>query len=131
MSIGPFVRIYTGTHRTGPSTQRMLPGVVGRPVTIEEGAWIRIGATILPGVTIGRGSIVGAGSVVTSDVPPDTYVEGCPPRSHERSRPIHPAPNGCQQVVTITERQQEHLDDETDLRPEVPPLVERGIDLVE
>jgi hypothetical protein len=29
------------------------------------------------------------------------------------------------------QRQQEHLDDETDLRPEVPPLVERGIDLVE
>ena len=78
VSIGPFVRIYTGTHRTGPSTQRMLPGVVGRPVTIEEGAWIRIGATVLPGVTIGRGSIVGAGSVVTSDVPPNTYVEGVP-----------------------------------------------------
>lgn len=78
VSIGPFVRIYTGTHRTGPSTQRMLPGVEGRPVTIEEGAWIRIGATILPGVTIGRGSIVGAGSVVSADVPPDTVVDGVP-----------------------------------------------------
>ena len=89
VGIGPFVKIYTGTHRTGPSWQRMVPLVVGRPVTIEEGAWIRVGATILPGVTIGRGSIVGAGSFVTADVPPDTYVEGVPA---EVTRTLSPEP---------------------------------------
>jgi acetyltransferase-like isoleucine patch superfamily enzyme len=77
-SLGPYVRIYTGSHVTGPSTRRMSPQVSARPVTIEAGAWIRLGATILPGVTVGRGSVVGAGAVVMRDVPPNTYVEGNP-----------------------------------------------------
>jgi acetyltransferase-like isoleucine patch superfamily enzyme len=80
VSVGPFVRIYTASHSVGPGSRRMMPHVVGRPVTIERGAWIGLGAMILPGVTIGHGSVVGAGSVVTSDVPPNTYVEGNPAR---------------------------------------------------
>lgn len=77
-SIGPFVRIYTASHAVGPGSRRMMPYVVGRPVTVERGAWVGLGAMILPGVTIGRGSVVGAGSVVTADVPPNVYVEGNP-----------------------------------------------------
>lgn len=80
VGIGPCVTIYTGNHPIGPDSRRMMPEVVGKPVTIERGAWIRLGALILPGVTVGRGSIVGAGSVVTADVPPNSYVEGNPAR---------------------------------------------------
>lgn len=75
--ISPFVLIYTGSHRMGPSHKRMGE-VVTKPVVIEDGAWIRVGAIILPGVTVGRGSIVGAGAVVFQDVPPNSYVEGNP-----------------------------------------------------
>jgi len=80
VSIGPFVKIYTGTHGIGPGSRRMMWQAVAKPVTIERGAWVGMQALILPGVTVGRGSIVGAGSVVTTDVPPNTYVEGNPAR---------------------------------------------------
>lgn len=75
--IGPYVLIYTGGHRIGPPGRRAA-ALATRPVTIEEGAWIRVGAIILPGVTIGRGSIVGAGAVVSQDVPANAHVEGNP-----------------------------------------------------
>jgi acetyltransferase-like isoleucine patch superfamily enzyme len=99
VTVGPYVLIYTGTHRMGPASQRCLPGVVGRPVRIEEGCWIRVGAVILPGVTVGHGSVVGAGAVVSHDVPPNSYVEGNPARivrelstdyAPERSAATHP-----------------------------------------
>jgi maltose O-acetyltransferase len=48
------------------------------PVSIEDGAWVRLGAILVPGVTVGRGAIVAAGAVVLKDVPPNTYVEGNP-----------------------------------------------------
>jgi len=78
VSIGPYVRMYTGTHQIGPGSQRRHGRVLTKPVTVEDGAWIGLGAMILPGVTVGRGSIVGAGAVVTGDVPPNSYVEGNP-----------------------------------------------------
>jgi len=75
--ISPRVLIYTGSRRIGPGSRRT--GVVAAlPVTIEDGAWVRVGAVIAPGVTIGRGSIVATGAVVLKDVPPNTYVEGNP-----------------------------------------------------
>jgi len=48
------------------------------PVTIGDGAWIRLGAIIVPGITIGDGAVVAAGAIVLKDVPPHTYVEGNP-----------------------------------------------------
>jgi maltose O-acetyltransferase len=78
VTIGPFVKIYTTTHKFGPGSQRCLPGSVAKPVVIESGCWIALGATILPGVTVGHGSVVAAGSVVTRDVAPNTQVEGVP-----------------------------------------------------
>ncbi len=78
VSLGPFVRIYTGTHQLGPGSSRRLGELVAKPVTIGDGCWIGLGAMILPGVTVGRGSVVAAGAVVTQDVPPDSYVEGNP-----------------------------------------------------
>lgn len=77
VALAPHVVIYTGTHRIGPGSNRLGKGQA-MPVTIEEGAWIRLGAVIVPGITVGRGAIVGSGAVVMHDVPPNTYVEGNP-----------------------------------------------------
>lgn len=77
-TISPYVRIYTATHRHGPSRQRCMPEVRPRPVVIEEGCWIGLGAMITPGVVIGRGSVVSAGAVVTRSVPPNSFVNGSP-----------------------------------------------------
>jgi acetyltransferase-like isoleucine patch superfamily enzyme len=76
-ALAPQVCIYTGSHSIGPGSRR-LGKVTALPVTIEDGAWVRLGAIIVPGVTIGRGAIVGAGAVVQKDVPPNTYVVGNP-----------------------------------------------------
>jgi len=77
VAIAPEVLIYTGSHQIGPGSMR-LGKFTALPVTIEEGAWVRLGAIIVPGVTVGRGSVVAAGAVVLKDVPPNTYVEGNP-----------------------------------------------------
>jgi acetyltransferase-like isoleucine patch superfamily enzyme len=77
VGLAPQVLIYTGSHRIGPGSNR-LGKPTALPVTIEDGAWVRLGATLVPGVTVGRGAIVGVGAVVIEDVPPNTYVEGNP-----------------------------------------------------
>ncbi|MEI6043209.1 MAG: acyltransferase [Chloroflexota bacterium] len=78
VSIGPFVRIYTGTHNIGPGSNRRQVELVVKPVVIERGSWVGMCSIILPGVRIGHGSIVAGGAVVTKDVPPNSYVEGNP-----------------------------------------------------
>ena len=78
VSVGPYCRLYTGTHQIGPHHRRMDPAVVARPIVVDEGAWIGMGAVILPGVRLGRGCIVSACAVVTTDVPDDTIVAGNP-----------------------------------------------------
>lgn len=50
----------------------------GKPIVIEDDAWIGGNTTILPGVRVGHGAVVGAGSVVTKDVPPMTVYAGNP-----------------------------------------------------
>jgi acetyltransferase-like isoleucine patch superfamily enzyme len=80
VSVGPYVRIYSGTHSIGPGSNRRGTEVLPKPVCIEAGSWIGLGATILPGVTIGHGSIVAAGAVVDEDLPPDSYAVGNPAR---------------------------------------------------
>ena len=52
----------------------------GRPITLEDDAWVGGGVVLCPGVTVGRGSIVGAGSVVTKDIPPGVVAVGNPCR---------------------------------------------------
>jgi acetyltransferase-like isoleucine patch superfamily enzyme len=50
----------------------------GRPIVIEDDAWIGAGAMIMRGIRIGARSIVGAGAIVTRDVPDDVIVVGNP-----------------------------------------------------
>ena len=75
--IGPKVNLITINHDPNPENRS---ATYGRPIVIEDKAWIGINSTILPGVRIGYGAIVGAGSVVTKDVPPMTVVAGNPAR---------------------------------------------------
>jgi maltose O-acetyltransferase len=76
--IGAFVRVITATHDIGPSSQRGLIEVVGKPVDIEDGCWIGSGATILPGVTIAKGCVIAANAVVTRSTEPDGVYAGIP-----------------------------------------------------
>jgi maltose O-acetyltransferase len=78
VSVGPYCRLYTATHRIGAHRRRMDPLVLARTIVVEDGVWIGMGALILPGVRLGAGSVVSAGAVVTRDVPPDTLVAGNP-----------------------------------------------------
>jgi acetyltransferase-like isoleucine patch superfamily enzyme/acyl carrier protein len=68
-------------HYENPELPILLQAnTLGRPIVIEDHAWIGINVVILEGVTIGRHSIVSASSVVTSDVPPFSVVAGNPAR---------------------------------------------------
>ena len=71
--IGPKVNLITINHDVNPDNRS---ATYGRPIVIEDKAWIGINSTILPGVRIGHGAIIGAQSVVTHDVPPMTIVAG-------------------------------------------------------
>lgn len=51
---------------------------VGKPVTIDDYAWICSNTIILPGVNIGEGAVVAAGAIVTHDVEPYSVVAGIP-----------------------------------------------------
>jgi acetyltransferase-like isoleucine patch superfamily enzyme len=79
VALGPNCTIYTHDHIY---TDKTLPawkgGVVSKPISIEDGAWIGSNVTILPGVTIGKRAIVAAGSVVTKNVEPETIFGGVP-----------------------------------------------------
>jgi acetyltransferase-like isoleucine patch superfamily enzyme len=78
VTLSPFVKIYTSTHKIGPQAKRCSGDAIFEPVVIEDGCWIALGATILPGVRIGYGSVVAAGAVVNKDIPPNSFVAGIP-----------------------------------------------------
>jgi len=68
---------------------------LGKPILIEDHAWIGVNVVIFEGVRIGRHAIVSAGSVVTGDVPPFSVVAGNPARVVkmilDEERPAPPA----------------------------------------
>lgn len=71
--------IYTHNHKYDvKEVAAWQGGVVVKPVTIEDGAWIGSGVTILPGVRIGKRAVVAAGAVVTKDILPETIYGGNP-----------------------------------------------------
>jgi lipopolysaccharide O-acetyltransferase len=63
------------------------PLVVGRPMTIGEGAWVGNNCIVAGGLTIGEGAIVAPNSWVSRDVPPETLVGGNPTRVLRRKSP--------------------------------------------
>ncbi|KAF7538250.1 hypothetical protein G7054_g3082 [Neopestalotiopsis clavispora] len=68
--IGPNVSLFTATLSTDPGQREGSKSLqYGKPIIIEDDAWIGGGAIILPGRRIGKGSTVAAGSVVSQDVP--------------------------------------------------------------
>lgn len=75
--VGHGATFITADHQIGNATRRAGP-IVGKPIVIENGAWIGANVTILPGVVIGQGAVVGAGAVVTKNVPANTVVAGVP-----------------------------------------------------
>jgi acetyltransferase-like isoleucine patch superfamily enzyme len=90
VGIGLGATLITGDHDIGASDRRLGP-LRGRPITIEDGAWLAARVTVLPGVRIGRGAVVGAGSVVTRDVEDDTLVAGVPAKTKKRYTSQAPA----------------------------------------
>jgi maltose O-acetyltransferase len=68
------VLLLTGSHDTADSSWKTF----GKPIIIEDYAWIARKAIILPGVKIGKGAVVGAAAVVSRDVPDFAIVVGNP-----------------------------------------------------
>lgn len=64
-------------------------GLIVRPITLHDGAWLGARSVICPGVTIGQSAVVCAGSVVTRNVPPCEIHAGNPAR-FVRRREIKP-----------------------------------------
>lgn len=60
----------------------VLAGVIepasATPVIVEDDVLIGANAVVLEGVHIGKGAVVAAGAIVTSDVPDNGVVAGCP-----------------------------------------------------
>ena len=77
--IGLQTSFITAHHEIGDQHRRCGPAS-GRPIMVEDGAWIGARVTILGGVTIGKGSLVAAGALVNKDVPSNTMVAGVPAR---------------------------------------------------
>jgi putative colanic acid biosynthesis acetyltransferase WcaF len=61
--------------------------LVGRPIVIEDQAWVATDCFVAPGVTVGRGAIVAARSTVLSDVSAGVIVAGSP-ATFRKLRPI-------------------------------------------
>jgi maltose O-acetyltransferase len=86
--IGPMCLLSTSTHdlrfearKVRNEKGELIGGiVVGKPIVIENGAWLGGMVTVMPGVTIGKRAVIGAGSVVTKSIPPDVLAYGNPCR---------------------------------------------------
>ncbi len=50
------------------------------PVIVEDDVLVGANAVVIEGVHIGKGAVVAAGAIVTSDVPDNAVVAGCPAR---------------------------------------------------
>jgi putative colanic acid biosynthesis acetyltransferase WcaF len=53
-------------------------GLVIKPISVEQGAWVGAFARIAPGVTVGAGAVVTLGSVLLKDAQPNGIYTGNP-----------------------------------------------------
>lgn len=79
VAVGPNCIIYTHDHiYTDKSMPAWKGGLVSKPITIKDGAWIGSGVTLLPGIVIGERAVIAAGSVVTKDIESNSMYGGVP-----------------------------------------------------
>lgn len=82
ITIGKNVNFSTGvwlyTLQHDPNDSLFRTTNEGKPITIDDYAWISTRTVLLPGTKIGKGAIVAAGAVVTKNVEPYTIVGGIP-----------------------------------------------------
>lgn len=79
--VGPNAVIVTGEHDfRNTFVSSVEQDYTGKPIHIDDNAWIGAGAIILGGVRIGEHAVIGAGAVVTKSVEPYTVVAGVPAR---------------------------------------------------
>ena len=78
---GDHVFVGPGVHFLNSRYPGRVPDLpTPRGATIEDEVMIGGGVTVMAGITIGRGSFIAAGAVVTCDIPPRSFVRGCPGR---------------------------------------------------
>ncbi len=77
--IGPNVGLYSGNHAIDAG-ERIIGGLVPKPISIGNRVWICGNVNVVPGVTIGDNTIIGAGSVVTHNIPSGVIAAGNPCR---------------------------------------------------
>lgn len=61
---------------TGSHAIRTDMGLITRPITIDDGAWVTARCIVLGGAHIGTSSVVTPGTVVSSIIPPNTIWNG-------------------------------------------------------
>lgn len=95
VSIGSNVVISQGSYICTGNHDWADPGMgmIARPITIEDGAWIGAFAKVGPGITVGQEAIVTMGSVLLKDAEPRGVYQGNP-AAYVRERKIreHPGP---------------------------------------
>jgi maltose O-acetyltransferase len=90
VNIGHQVMLLTSAHERGGTAGKAAGPQVGRPIRVEDGAWIGARAMIMPGVTVGAGCTIAAGAVVTRDCVPGGTYAGIPARLMREPRPVAP-----------------------------------------
>jgi putative colanic acid biosynthesis acetyltransferase WcaF len=68
-------------------------GLIVRPISIGDGAWVGAKALIAPGVSLSEGAVAAAGSVVTHDIPAYEIHAGNP-AAFVRRRPLRRSGSG-------------------------------------
>ncbi len=95
--IGPNVVVSQGAYLCTGNHDWSDPGMglVVKPITLEDGAWIGAFARVAPGVTVGREAVVTLGSVLLEHARPRGVYSGNPAvRVRERTIRDRPGPNG-------------------------------------
>ncbi len=88
IKIGSNVCISQGTYLCTGNHDVSDPafGLIVKPITIEDGAWVGARAIVLPGVTLRSHSVVAAGAVVSKDTEPYMIYAGNPAKEIKMRR---------------------------------------------